>query len=136
MQQQKNIINNNSFFSIDSLISFCTTLCIIDCSILPVTIVLFPFFEAFSSAQWIHSIVLFLVLPFSFISLSLGFYKHRKKYIIGLGLLGIGLLFFSHIIPSLEHTFWGSVISLLGSFILLFSQFQNRKQCHCHCHDH
>uniref|UniRef100_A0A3B0N396 MerC mercury resistance protein, putative n=1 Tax=Theileria annulata TaxID=5874 RepID=A0A3B0N396_THEAN len=123
------------FYSIiEFFINYSGILCLIDCILLPLIVLVFGFlnvFNNFEQFEYIAEIIeLCLIIPFGCISLIVNFKRTENVFLFLFGFLGIAIVVLSHFLKShIMHT----VFSLLGCFMLILSNFLSRKS---HKHHH
>lgn len=115
-----------------------SALCLVHCLLTPVLILLLPslqLFEAHGSGSHIFHesfhLALLLVLPIvAVLAFVPGFRRHGDKRVFawslpGLALVGIVAFFFEDI------SWTGSIVSVIGSLMLIRAHMINRKLCAC-----
>ena len=106
-------------------------LCAVHCLVTPIAIVMFPALAVtFLEGESFHYTLLFLVLPISLFSLSLGCRKHGQRDILLLGIFGLFLL--SLILLVGEETLGelGEKLStVFGAVVIASAHFRNFKAC-------
>ncbi len=119
-------------------------LCLVHCLSFPVIIALLPSARVFLDSKWLEWSILCAGILIGTISFSLSFQKHRQKYPIVLGLIGVFFLTLSLIFSPSLHTHYTEVFSLwdsldpfmiTGGLLLIAGHFGNIHACHCFC-DH
>jgi MerC mercury resistance protein len=98
-EPKKNGRWNDRLLQFSNIASF---LCVLDCTILPVLMVLLPLLGMVSSAggaastAWLHAfghqLTLYVVLPLGTLATSINFTSHKKKWITALGWCGLLLI--------------------------------------------
>ena len=105
--------------------------CALHCLMVPLLLALFPS-RALSGLgdERIHLGLLFLIIPISVFSLTLGCRVHRNLTVVAVGVTGIGILCLSAL---LAHDMGGESLetagTLLGSGIVALSHALNFKSC-------
>ena len=105
--------------------------CALHCLMVPLLLALFPS-GALSGLgdERIHLGLLFLIIPISVFSLTLGCRVHRNLTVVAVGVTGIGILCLSAL---LAHDMGGESLetagTLLGSGIVALSHALNFKSC-------
>ncbi len=104
--------------------------CAIHCSLLPLTSYIAPAFTTYFENEWVHFLLILLIVPVAGIS----FYKtqriHGRVLPVKLALLGLALLVGAF---GLEHTIGFSVeglelgLTILASILLMMGHFLNIK---------
>lgn len=108
-----------------------SVLCAIHCLCLPL---LLSFFPALGSSifgkESFHVLLLFLVIPLSLISLSIGCKRHGSWFVAGSGLTGLMVLIFT---ATLGHDLFGEigerVVTLIGAALIAAGHLRNYKLC-------
>jgi len=102
-------------------------LCILHCLLMPLIIVLLPFFGHFSDRH-LHTEILLVVLPVSLIALAIGYRRHANKGVVGWGIAGLLLLIVG---ATLGHNLYGVVadrtLTMAGSVILAIAHYRNSR---------
>jgi hypothetical protein len=107
-------------------------LCVLHCLALPFLLVSLPAISAYSEGH-LHAQMLVLAIPVSVIALAFGFRRHRSRYIIGFGILGMLLLVIG---GTVAHSHYGLVadraFSISGALVLAVTHyFNSRRVRHC-----
>ncbi|WP_445777235.1 MerC domain-containing protein [Shewanella sp.] len=106
-----------------------SAMCAVHCLSLPLMLVIFPALgQTILGQELFHVLLLWLVVPLSLISLSLGVKQHRSLLVAFLGLVGLTILMLS---AMLGHDGLGELgerlATLLGSIFIVFGHFLNYK---------
>ena len=111
-------------------------LCLAHCLLIPILIVLVPSISSVLSAnnELFHQQLLYGVVAFSLVALSIGILKHKKISIFLLGCFGLFILV-SAVITKIQ--FFGSfteiVLTVAGSCIVAFTHVKNYRIRHQQC---
>ena len=113
--------------NLDRLAISTSAVCAIHCLCLPLLLGLFP---ALSSSifgqEAFHQLLLWLIIPLSLFSLTLGCKRHKSKSVAVMGLIGLAILLFTAI---LGHDFLGEfyerVATLIGASAIATAHVQN-----------
>lgn len=116
------------------------SLCLVHCLTLPVIVSMMPAARVYLSSTWIEGAILLAGILVGSISFLLSFQKHRQKYPILLGTLGVSLLVWS-LFGGIGHLHIGSTLLLShfdplmvgGGAFLIAGHFGNIHACHCFC---
>ena len=124
-----NIAEKNG--TLDKVAVTTSFLCALHCFSLPIVLGLFPAIgSSFLGQELFHEALLFLVIPVSLVSLSLGCKKHKSKLVVGLGLVGLMLLTFAAI---WGHDLLGEngerYMTVLGAVAIAAGHMRNYKLC-------
>ena len=125
--------------SVDKIAIGLSSICAAHCLFLPFVLVSLPNIITFDvNNELIHSWILLLIVPFSFIGLYHGFKHHKKIEIPLLGIIGILTLIFAFLLSGLviDENF-EKILTLLGSSILVLAHLRNYMICRklsCDCH--
>ena len=129
----------NHIALLDKLAISTSAFCAAHCLFLPLLIVLFPALGVTTFGQEsFHILLLWLVIPMSIVSLTLGCRVHKYLNVAILGGTGLIILIFAAIFG---HSFLGEsgerIATLLGSFAIAMGHLGNyvlcrRVQCVCH----
>lgn len=121
----------------DRFIVVISFLCFFDCVLLPFLTLLTPVFTITPGfEEMVHVVVRYIMLPIAFLSLSLGFFRHRVLSIPLVGYFGLLTLGYLHyVMPGLHEQFLPNLLLTgTGSALLIIAQFRNirtRKCYHC-----
>lgn len=83
---------------------------------------------------WIHAGLLSTVAPLGLVAWGMGYQKHRRLGVVGLGFLGVLLLTAALLFGT--QLFGGrgeQVMTVMGSICMVAAHLWNRQQCKC-CH--
>ena len=102
--------------------------CAAHCLLMPSFVLAMPLlFSGQLDNEFLHQLMLWVIVPVSLYALSNGYKKHKRMPIFLLGLAGILMLIGA---VTIEEIFLGEeVITLLGSIAIIFSHFLNWKNC-------
>lgn len=118
--------------TLDQVAILLSGVCLVHCLVTPVMVTILPIvtLSAFVEDLLFHQLMLWLVLPTSFIALFLGCRKHKLFSIAATGALGLAILiavaFFGH---EWFGLFGEKVASSIGGLILACSHFLNYRAC-------
>lgn len=102
------------------------------CLLTPILVTLLPIFSLSAMVEDVlfHKLMLWLVLPSSFVALLIGCRKHKRWTIALSGLVGMSILivvaFFGHDILSIKTE---KAVTTLGGLVLAFSHYLNYRAC-------
>ena len=118
-----------------------SAICIVHCLVVPLLVALLPLAAvALGEAGHFHGLMLWLVIPSSFIGFYLGYREHSRAGFGMLGAVGLGLITVAALLGHGQWTSWLEAgISLLGSLILVrahWINFQEVRRVHVHVHLH
>lgn len=135
--------------------NYASLLCVLDCIILPIVTIVFPFLGivAASPAQMEflhelgHQVALYFVLPVGALATTMNYTQHRKLWITVLGWLGLVAVAAAnagctiptsivghsvhHIMHALHHGVLHRTTNILGCALLLGSNYLSHKQGSC-----
>lgn len=131
----------------DGLGVFLSQLCLAHCFLLPAVLAVLPSldFHSIPGGEAVHFAVLLMATPTAIYALLTGYRFHGLRLPLGLGALGLGLLWLGsaleawHLLADHDHAHW---IGALGSAILVAAHLANRwyvkrSDGHCDCgHSH
>ena len=102
--------------------------CAAHCLLMPSFVLAMPlFFSGQLDNEFLHQLMLWVIVPVSLYALSSGYKKHKRMPIFLLGLAGILMLISA---VTIEEIFLGEeLITLLGSITITFAHFLNWKNC-------
>lgn len=106
--------------------------CLIHCLLTPVLVTIAPIITSSSLAEDLlfHQLMLWAVLPTSFIALFLGCRKHKQLIIAGTGALGLSILV---MVAFFGHDWLGvvgeRVATSIGGLALALSHYLNYRAC-------
>lgn len=115
-----------------------STLCVIHCIAVPFLVGVFPAIGATALGdEAFHILMLWAVIPASFIGLTLGCRKHRHFSVLGVGLIGVGILTFA---AFYGHDIFGENgergVTVVGAVIVALAHIRNFKICRSHSCSH
>ena len=115
-----------------------STVCAAHCLFLPLLLVVFPALGATIFGQEsFHVWLLWLVIPLSFVALSIGCRKHKSWLVALFGLAGLTFLIAA---ATLGHDFLGEggerVATLIGAVSIAFGHMRNYTLCRRTAYDH
>ena len=123
---------------LDKLAISTSTVCAVHCLALPIIIAVFPALGVtiFGDEKF-HEILLWLVVPMTLISLTLGCKKHKDTITAVLGIAGLAVLIFTAIMGHdglSELT--ERLLTVIGATIIAIAHLKNFSHCrkvHCDC---
>ncbi|MFK8028318.1 MAG: MerC domain-containing protein [Gammaproteobacteria bacterium] len=120
----------NSFL-FDKFAVSTSALCAVHCLFLPIALSLFPALgSTIFGQESFHKWLLFLVIPFSLVALTMGCKQHKSWLVVLLGITGLGILIFT---AAFGHDLFGhegeQTATLIGVSILALSHLDNYKLC-------
>jgi hypothetical protein len=96
----------------DRMGMYASVLCAIHCAITPFLLILAPAFGGLWSHPLSHWIAAAFVVPLASVMIRKGYRRHRKRWVLVMGTLGIGLILFGavlpHLVTSAPETPWHS----------------------------
>lgn len=115
-----------------------SSLCLIHCLLLPALLVLVPALAVLPIAdENFHLALVFLVIPISVFSLSLGCRKHKKWAVLIWGMLGVTILVFAAVFG---HDLLGETgeryLTVVGAVLVAISHIANFRLCRVRSCDH
>ena len=118
--------------SLDKLAIALSGACLVHCLITPVLLTLLPIASSSALIEDIlfHQMMLWLVLPSSFIALFIGCRKHKQFFIAGTGIAGLSILV---VVAFFGHQWFGingeKIATSIGGLILALSHYLNYRAC-------
>lgn len=108
-----------------------STLCLMQCIAAPLLIGLLPALSAgFLSGQHVQRLLALMVITVAAVSFLPGYARHRKKRILGLMAVGLGLLLFAAFRAEIAHTpGMETVFIVFGGVLLVTAAWLNRSFC-------
>jgi len=108
-----------------------SAICAIHCLCLPLMLILFPALgSSIVGQESFHVMLLWLVIPLSLVSLSLGCKRHKSKVVAVTGLAGLSVLILT---ASLGHDLLGEtgerIATLAGALLIAIGHVRNFKLC-------
>ena len=105
--------------------------CVIHCFLVPSFIVLFPaFFSIQLDNEFIHYLMLWLIVPISMLALTGGFINHKKLSYLLIGMTGLFILIFAVVLGENNIGEIGERgLTLIGSLIVSLAHYKNFKTC-------
>ena len=107
-------------------------ICAVHCLVTPLLILLLPVAEHHFDNHFIHLFIALFVVPVGLVAFLSGYKRHKNQKILGLGLLGLLLVTSAAILPHdwiHLHAFELDVVTIPGSFLLLWAHWKNRQTC-------
>lgn len=104
----------------DNLGVLCSGLCLVHCVLVPVMMILGT--VTILSVEWIHYVILFLVIALAVFSLPASYNKHGSWYPIAFALAGLLILSSSLLIP--ESLEW--MLTVPGSLLMIWAHLLNK----------
>ncbi len=103
-------------------------LCLVHCLALPLFVAVLPFVSELSDDH-LHAQLLLIVIPVSVFAFSIGFRRHRRWTIVGVGALGMVLLTLG---GTVVHSRYGlaadRAMTVAGSAVLALAHFFNSRR--------
>tara|TARA_B110000014_G_scaffold263813_1_gene261894 strand:- start:1572 stop:1973 length:402 start_codon:yes stop_codon:yes gene_type:complete len=108
-----------------------SAICAIHCLSLPIILGVFPAFSATILGQELfHELLLWLVIPLSLVSLSLGCKRHKSWFVASFGLTGLIVLTLT---ATIGHDVLGEsaerVATIIGALSIAIGHFRNYRLC-------
>lgn len=106
-----------------------SVLCLLHCLLLPVLAPIIPFLEAVEESELSHLFFAILIVPIAVLTFDKGYREHKKKLVPTLGYIGLGFICFSFFIH--DHGFLAkeSLITSIGSILLVVAHILNIRLC-------
>lgn len=110
-------------------------ICLVDCVVIPLVLALLPLSGIHHIYHGVFDQALaFIVVAICAPVIGTGFFKHRRKRVLILMSLGFGMMFFAnflgHCIDDTLHT----VVTVVGSILLIKANLDNKRFSKCGCH--
>jgi MFS superfamily sulfate permease-like transporter len=103
-------------------------LCLVHCLALPVLVAVLPFVSELTGDH-LHAELLLVVIPISVFAFVIGYRRHRRLKIVGLGVLGMAVLALG---GTYVHSRYGiaadRAMTVAGSAILAIAHFLNSRR--------
>lgn len=108
-----------------------SAICAVHCAFLPIALSLFPALgTSVFGQESFHVLLLWLVIPLSFVALTMGCRKHKSWSVALLGLAGLTFLVAA---ASLGHDTLGEigerVVTLIGATMIALGHLRNYRLC-------
>lgn len=108
-----------------------SAICAIHCLFLPLILVVFPALGATLFGQeFFHVLLLWMIIPLSFVALSMGCRKHKSWMVVLFGLTGLTLLVAA---ATLGHDLLSEtgerITTLFGAVFIAFGHMRNYTLC-------
>ena len=108
-----------------------SAVCVLHCLLLPVGLALLPSLATMPLGhESFHQGLIFLILPSSFIALTLGCKRHGQWQVFAVGLVGCGVLL---ITAAVGHDFMGETVekvaTVIGSCLVAAGHLINFRRC-------
>ena len=109
----------------------CSGLCAVHCLFTSAALILVPIFGAsIMEGDAFHHAILWFILPASLIALTLGCRQHKDRYVVLLGLLGLGLIVLAATRgEDLLGVSGEKIFTFVGSAILIAGHYRNFGLC-------
>ncbi len=114
-----------------------SVLCVLHCLIIPFVLLALPGYAVLEAMQdeLFHHLLLWVIIPFSAITLWVGLRRHRNDNVLYIGLVGSAILTLPVV---LGHDLIGEIaevgLTVMGSLIIAFSHWRNyRLGCASRC---
>ena len=116
---------------LDGLAIVLSGTCMVHCLALPLLVTLFPIVQgSLLDEEYFHLIMLLLILPTSLIALTVGCRKHKDRWTIALGVIGLTVL---TITALFGHDLFGMVgeriVTSAGGVVLAAAHIRNYLSC-------
>ncbi len=130
----------NKLLNPDKLSITFSLACAIHCLFMPSFLILGSGFLAVSiDNEFLHKILLIVVVPLSLFALISGFRNHRILSFFSIGVTGLLVLITTVILgESFLGEFNEKALTLLGAMIVAYAHFKNYQTCRkldCSCHE-
>ena len=125
----------------DKLSIFISITCALHCLLMPAFLITTSSFIALQiDNEFLHGVMLMIIIPISTFALLAGFFNHDGKISFLIGFIGLIILLYAFFAGEEILGEWGEIIiTLIGSAILVFAHWQNFNLCRdkeCDdCHD-
>ncbi len=123
------MLNSNT---LDKFAILLSGACLVHCLITPILVTALPIVSSSTMVEDLlfHQLMLWAVLPTSFIALFLGCRKHKQLAIAGTGVLGLSILV---AVAFFGHDWFGitgeKIATTIGGLILALSHYLNYRAC-------
>jgi hypothetical protein len=123
---------NSAQVILDRITITTSSLCALHCAVLPIIIALSPVALSALSVdhEWFHQVLALMVIPMSFVALTMGCRKHEDKTVLLLGITGVvclvSLAFFGH---EILGEVGERVGTLLCSLLIAIAHLRNYFLC-------
>jgi hypothetical protein len=138
--RRKRLNNKRKLISWDYLGIWLSFLCILHCLVMPVILILAPFYHFYLDQFEFHLGLFVILLLIACWALLRGYYRHRNQRVLVYGLCGLAILLAVALIPHSHETYDNIVVSIInsiGSIFLISAHIMNVRACrHHHTHHH
>lgn len=121
------VTNQRNLKTLDYVGILFSVLCTIHCLFLPVLISVVPTFSHKLENEWIHFVLLAVLIPVALMSFVISKKNHKKASPLTLGIVGITFLLMAVAIDQVGLHEWESSLTLLGSVFLIIAHIFNLK---------
>lgn len=106
-------------------------LCAIHCLAFPLLLVLLPSVAALQlDNEAFHLWMVLAVIPTSVYALTVGCKRHKHRYLLAVGLVGLAFLVLAVAFgESVLGEFWEKALTVLGAATLTYGHFKNYRYC-------
>lgn len=120
-------VKNKNAEILDRAGMFVSALCAIHCAMIPILAIASPVLYSLFDNPTVHIIFMIFVLPLGIAAFYLGYRHHRDLSILMTGIIGLSVVVISIMIHE-------DILTVIGSSVLIYSHYKNRKSCVCHKH--
>lgn len=122
--------------SLDALGIFAASLCMVHCLAMPLIIGFLPLMGLqFLEGHQAHVMLAGFVLGFALLAVVPSYFKHRRKELLGMMLVGLSLVMYATF--AAKHTLgesWEIPLITAGNLLLMATHFRNRALHRCAVH--
>ena len=132
-----NLLNHRASGIIDWFGIMASSACAVHCAVVPMLLVsgtILP--SSIFGGEYFHTLMVWLIIPAAVLAFTMGCWRHKDAWVLGLGLTGLTGLVLSIAIP---HETLGEtgerVLTLLSAGLLITAHYRNYRLCRSYvCH--
>lgn len=125
------VLKNLDYVSWDRVGMWLSFLCAVHCVLTPLMILSLPILARYYLAHpLMHLLLALMILPVGLVAFVLGYRHHRQKSIFFYGIPGLLIVsFVPYIVHSLHIGLNEQLFMIVGSGLLIFAHWKNRRAC-------
>ena len=108
--------------------------CIIHCVSLTLGALFLPILDRYFDHEMFHLVLFLLIVPATALTIFKYYKVHKKKFPLGLGIVGLALLFLGLFGDGHNHGPVSTSLTVIGSFALTLAHVCNMRECSCQGH--
>ena len=115
----------------DSFGIMASTVCALHCILIPVLLVSGTVLPVpFLSDESFHKAMVWLILPTALLAFSIGCWRHKDRWVLTLGLVGLtGMILSATVVHDIVGETGERVVTMLSAAILIAAHYRNFRLC-------